>query len=251
MNRGRAKVFRPFIADAWPGDMVEELLKLHAAGYSHAQIAAAINGSGRWPSLPKTRNATLGKLHRMGHSSGGKRSSPAKPLPPKEIVDRPKVPPMVWTQPLDKHIQDRYAGGLTLKVIAVDTTIAFSLPIPLTFQMIRSRLTELGGYQPKRSTDGPKKPKIHNNSFRQHGAPVAGHLPRIVEPNPKHSVHSHDTDIRAQCQWPTSEGARDMHVCGQSVVQGAYCARHAALAYRQAPAPRRAALFHKKHEFDY
>lgn len=39
--------------------------------------------------------------------------------------------------------------------------------------------------------------------------------------------------------WPTSTDVSCMEVCGQRVVAGAYCARHALLAYRTMPTRKR------------
>lgn len=53
---------------AWTDDRVEELKKLWAEGHSASQIAARMGGV--------TRNAVIGKVHRLGLSG---RAAPAKP----------------------------------------------------------------------------------------------------------------------------------------------------------------------------
>jgi GcrA cell cycle regulator len=52
--------------NAWPDDRVDNLKKLYEAGLSHSQIAAELNRP-PFEKLPHlTRNATIGKIHRMG-----------------------------------------------------------------------------------------------------------------------------------------------------------------------------------------
>jgi hypothetical protein len=217
----------------WPEDMELFLREKFLAGYSSTQIAQAINGSGRWPKFPKTRNSIIGKIHRLGIGD-------TRPLRETETAARAKAKSQIWNPQLDAHILKQYAEGLNLGVIADNTNVAFGTA--MAHQTIRYRLVDLGVY--KRAG----KAVAHARSTKAgYSAPPL--IVNIVEALPSTSVHSHDTD-RSMCQWPTSEDARDMHVCGQKVVQGAYCARHSLIAYRQPPSARRNALFHRRNEYD-
>jgi hypothetical protein len=63
-----------------------------------------------------------------------------------------------------------------------------------------------------------------------------GELPCIIEAEPLTSVPFMQAD---GCKWPTTEDPRDLHVCGAEREIGAYCTRHARVAYREMPTPRR------------
>ncbi|GGY55431.1 GcrA family cell cycle regulator [Parvularcula lutaonensis] len=68
---------------AWTEERVEELKKLWAEGHSASQIAARMGGV--------TRNAVIGKVHRLGLSG---RAAPAKP---KAVHHEPRVSAAVAT----------------------------------------------------------------------------------------------------------------------------------------------------------
>lgn len=94
---------------AWTEDRVEILTKLWAEGLSASQIAKRLGGV--------TRNAVIGKVHRLGLSGRAKPSRPktvsrakpaAKPSTPKPrvvrktapVVKAPPAPPPVEAKPL-------------------------------------------------------------------------------------------------------------------------------------------------------
>jgi GcrA cell cycle regulator len=65
----------------WTDDRVELLKKLWSDGLSASQIAAEMGGV--------TRNAVIGKVHRLGLSGRGKASTPGVPRPRKPRVATP------------------------------------------------------------------------------------------------------------------------------------------------------------------
>jgi GcrA cell cycle regulator len=75
---------------AWTDERVEELKKLWAEGHSASQIAARMGGV--------TRNAVIGKVHRLGLSG---RAAPAKPKAVSSSDRRviPQVPQPARPQP--------------------------------------------------------------------------------------------------------------------------------------------------------
>jgi len=79
---------------AWTEDRVEELKKLWAEGHSASQIAAKMGGV--------TRNAVIGKVHRLGLSG---RAAPAKP---KTVTTeaRPTATAAPQRQPLRTVLRD-------------------------------------------------------------------------------------------------------------------------------------------------
>src|SRR5260221_9262377 len=66
----------------WSDDRVEQLKKLWEGGLSASQIAAEL-GNG-------TRNAVIGKVHRLGLFGRANSPSPATPPPPKARPAPPK-----------------------------------------------------------------------------------------------------------------------------------------------------------------
>ena len=72
---------------SWTDDRVELLKKLWADGLSASQIAAELGGI--------TRNAVIGKVHRLGLSGRAKSPAPAPapPVPPQQQPAKPPVEP--------------------------------------------------------------------------------------------------------------------------------------------------------------
>jgi GcrA cell cycle regulator len=74
-------------AGTWTDDRVEQLKKLWSEGFSASQIAAEMGGV--------TRNAVIGKVHRLGLSGRGKTNAPgaARPRKPRPTGVAPAAPP--------------------------------------------------------------------------------------------------------------------------------------------------------------
>ena len=68
---------------SWTDERVETLKKLWADGLSASQIAAELGGI--------TRNAVIGKVHRLGLSGRAKSPSSAAPRPRKARAHSPHV----------------------------------------------------------------------------------------------------------------------------------------------------------------
>jgi len=106
---------------AWTEDRVEVLTKLWAEGLSASQIAKQLGGV--------TRNAVIGKVHRLGLSGRAKPSNPAKkkarktaartrttrapsaPRRPRPVVQAPPAPPPIEALPM---ADGRFATILTI-----------------------------------------------------------------------------------------------------------------------------------------
>ena len=74
----------------WSDDRVEQLKKLWEAGLSASQIAAELGNV--------TRNAVIGKVHRLGLS--GRAKSPATAAPRQRKAARPAQPMMRVARPV-------------------------------------------------------------------------------------------------------------------------------------------------------
>lgn len=106
---------------AWTEDRVEILTKLWAEGLSASQIATKLGGV--------TRNAVIGKVHRLGLSGRAKPSNPSKatkrktptrartrrtpsaPRIPRVVVKAPPPPPPIEAKPM---ANGEYATILTI-----------------------------------------------------------------------------------------------------------------------------------------
>jgi GcrA cell cycle regulator len=90
---------------AWTEDRVETLSKLWAEGLSASQIAKQLGGV--------TRNAVIGKVHRLGLSG---RAKPSRPKPAKTAAtSRASAPPKTKRTASAKPLKDgSYATILTL-----------------------------------------------------------------------------------------------------------------------------------------
>jgi len=106
---------------AWTEDRVEILTKLWAEGLSASQIAKQLGGV--------TRNAVIGKVHRLGLSGRAKPSNPARkaarktptrartprapstPRAPRPVVKAPPPPPPIEAKPM---ANGQYATILTI-----------------------------------------------------------------------------------------------------------------------------------------
>jgi GcrA cell cycle regulator len=78
-------------AIAWTEKRVEALKKFWAAGLSASQCACELH-DGEFKGLPPlSRNAVIGKVHRLGLSGRKKETSSAKPKRPRTVVRRDPV----------------------------------------------------------------------------------------------------------------------------------------------------------------
>ncbi|MFT5775058.1 GcrA family cell cycle regulator [Hyphomonas sp.] len=93
---------------AWTDERVEVLKKLWAEGHSASQIAKQLGGV--------TRNAVIGKVHRLGLSG---RATPSRPVkrPPRLARPKPRVMP---------------DGSVTMPTPAVTTPIEQARPVERT-----------------------------------------------------------------------------------------------------------------------
>lgn len=68
----------------WSDDRIAELTKLHAEGFSSSQIAFKLGGT--------TRNACIGKIHRLGLAPPEKKIQSSAPRAPRTTKHKPTEP---------------------------------------------------------------------------------------------------------------------------------------------------------------
>jgi hypothetical protein len=219
------------VASLWPDEMVELAKREWERGTSASQIASMINA--QWPKLRKTRNAIVGKIHRMGLGS-------TRPL---ALADRARIAaPIAWTEALDLALRRNHAAGLG--AVAISRKLYADFNLTISSRLIVARLVAIGARAKGVKTRGPGK--YGHAPFGDEHEPM---LPEIIEAAPETSTPMHETAFDA-CKWPTSNDLLSMEVCGQPAKIGAYCAKHGALAYTRMPDRKRNDLFFKRNEYD-
>ena len=113
----------------WSDDRVEQLKKLWEAGLSASQIAAELGSV--------TRNAVIGKVHRLGLS--GRAKSPATAAPRQRKAVRPAQPMMRVTRPVARGST---ALAQVFEVEADPDPVAFDNVVPMNQRLSLLELNE-------------------------------------------------------------------------------------------------------------
>lgn len=177
-----------------------------------------------FPDAVKTRNAIIGRAQRRGYAEFKPASSSPK------VRRRRRV---------------RKAPGEKILRIRGDRQVKVSnkAMVPVVFKEEADLRSDA---EPIIRRSGP-------HTMRKTASQIAtarkGHLPCIVEAQPLTSVGIGLTSIDS-CKWPTSEDIRCMEVCGAPAEIGAYCARHAKVAYREMPTRHRNAGYSRRGMID-
>lgn len=197
------------VGDSWPQPMRDSLAALISTGASYREIAIALHK--QFPDEPKkSRSAIIGKADRMGIRSD------------KPAASKGGMPKQPRSAPFRRP--------------ASRTAVSAGLP-PVTF---RDAPATLRAVNSPLSLASEKK----RYSADQIVERKKGYLRDIVESNPLTSRPVAECD-KGTCQWPTSNDIRCMEVCGAAAMIGAYCERHAKVAYRVMPTIKRNRTFGK------
>ncbi|MEJ6391491.1 GcrA family cell cycle regulator [Gymnodinialimonas ulvae] len=183
---------------SWTDERVELLKKMWGEGQSASQIAKELGGV--------TRNAVIGKVHRLGlsnRSGGGGTSAPSKPAAAKEAPPPPKA------QAAPKP--------------APETKAAEPAPVPAPRP---SNVTPLR--KPIAPAGQPLPPQPSANEI----SPEA--LAKVNEVE-KHAKRISLMELTERvCKWPIGDPAtEDFYFCGLPVQQGKpYCDAHVGVAFQ-------------------
>lgn len=202
---------------SWTDERIETLRKMWDSGMTATQIAEELGGV--------SRNAVIGKAHRLGLAS---RPSPVKPNAPEakaaapaaEAAPAPRPAPKPAPAPEPREAREAAAPAAPDK--------------PAT---------------PKPAGDGPVLRSVGPGGFiRQNpgeqAPPIAPAPPRrLVPAKPSKDIEGKTSllDLNDKiCKWPLGHpGEPDFHFCGDKVNPGfPYCVAHCGHAY-QAQLPRR------------
>jgi GcrA cell cycle regulator len=198
---------------SWTDERIDRLKEMWTKGMTASQIADELGGV--------SRNAVIGKAHRLGLQS---RPSPVKPNEPVPAKPRSK---QAQPEAKEKPVRDTAAASAAAPApepAAAPSPAAAAQPQPL----IRS--IGPGGFL--RQGPGDQQPPIPPAPPR-----------RLVPAKPSAEVADKTSllDLNEKiCKWPIGHpGEPDFHFCGKQANPGfPYCVDHCGVAY-QAQLPRR------------
>jgi len=206
---------------SWTDERIDTLKKMWEAGQTASQIADELGGV--------SRNAVIGKAHRLGLQS---RPSPVKPNEPGAAPAPTPAPARKAAAPVEPAPRPAPAPApvptpVSAAPIPVSTDI--SPPVrPVNEPILRS--VGPGGFV--RQSPGEQQPPITP-------APPRRLVP--AKPSPEMADKTSLLDLNDKiCKWPLGHpGEPDFHFCGEKVNPGfPYCVEHCGHAY-QAQLPRR------------
>ena len=181
---------------AWTDDRVEQLKTLWTEGMSASQIAKELGGV--------TRNAVIGKVHRLGLSSRnqGKPEAAEKPAAPAVATAAPPVEEVASAtapEPAEKPVREEPVSG----PVEVSAEKSSDLPAPVT--------------APEGMVTIPSENQVDIAEIDRDA----------------HKLSLMDLTERT-CKWPIGDPSRgEFYFCGHPVVAGKpYCKGHTAAAYQ-------------------
>jgi GcrA cell cycle regulator len=200
---------------SWTEERIDTLKKMWDSGLTATQIAEELGGV--------SRNAVIGKAHRLGLQS---RPSPVKPNEPKAEAATPAPRPAAPAAPPPAPV-----------------TAAPKAPVE------RAESAAAPAAEPKPESNAPVLRSVGPGGFlRQNpgeqSAPITPAPPRrLVPAKPSDAIAGKTSllDLNDRiCKWPLGHpGEPDFHFCGDKVNPGfPYCVAHCGHAY-QAQLPRR------------
>ena len=198
---------------SWTDERIDRLKHLWTNGMTASQIADELGGV--------SRNAVIGKAHRLGLQSRPSPVKPNDPVPaPAEVAPKPAVSPIAT--PADEPAPAAAQAPETAK--PVEPPVQAQPPMP----QIRS--IGPGGFL--RQGPGDQQSPIPPAPPR-----------RLVPAKPSAEVADKTSllDLNEKiCKWPLGHpGEPDFHFCGKTANPGfPYCVEHCGVAY-QAQLPRR------------
>jgi GcrA cell cycle regulator len=201
---------------SWTDERIEQLKKLWSKGMTASQIADELGGV--------SRNAVIGKAHRLGLQS---RPSPVKPNEPVAARPRAKAAP----QPVAEPAAAKIAAAQPEPPAPAAATRPAAAPAAAP-----------GQPQPQIRSIGPGGFLRQGPGEQQSPIPPAPPR-RLVPAKPSAEVADKTSllDLNEKiCKWPIGHpGEPDFHFCGRPSNPGfPYCVEHCGVAY-QAQLPRR------------
>ncbi len=183
---------------SWTEERVATLTKMWGEGQSASQIAKELGGV--------TRNAVIGKVHRLGLSNRTTTKAAAKPAKP---APKPKPKATAKEKPAPREIPDKPAPALKTKT-----------EIPAVRDIPRKRPIITAG-----------KPLPPQPSASEVSAEALANVAEIEKKAKKLTLMQL---TERTCKWPIGDPATDdFYFCGHPVQAGKpYCETHVAVAFQ-------------------
>ena len=206
---------------SWTDERVDTLKRLWGEGHSASQIANQLGGV--------SRNAVIGKVHRLGLESRLKKDGPAKEAPAEGAAgDAP-----LGNEPPSAEAAER-------EPVAVETA-AEATPDP-------THAPATGDTPPFTPANDPGTPAANGSELNDSGANGSGASAAraggtegddVVVPVPLKLKLTQLTE--RTCKWPVGDPMHDdFHFCGHEAEEGRpYCEYHSGLAFQPASERRR------------
>ncbi|MEG3145390.1 GcrA family cell cycle regulator [Sphingomonas sp. RT2P30] len=223
---------------AWTDERIESLRKMWEAGQTASQIAEQLGGV--------SRNAVIGKAHRLGLQS---RPSPVKPNDPAPKAAapaaeaRPVPPPPVRAAPPPAPPVQAAAPVAPPRAPVIDAAPADDDDVEIDTDVDAEAAPVVArAPQPILRSVGPGG--FLRQAPGEQQAPITPAPPRRLvpaKPSPEMAGKTTLLDLNDKiCKWPLGHpGEPDFHFCGEKVNPGfPYCVQHCGHAY-QAQLPRR------------
>ncbi|WP_425101712.1 GcrA family cell cycle regulator [Tropicibacter sp. S64] len=194
---------------SWTDERVELLKKMWGEGQSASQIAKELGGV--------TRNAVIGKVHRLGLSNRAGGAAPAAAAPEKVEV-KPKPKPEVKKVKPKQDVMEEAAEEEEVEETRPEPMTTSATPAPLPASA-RNKIIPAG--QPL-----PPQPSANEIS------PEALAKVNAIEKKAKKLTLMELTE--RTCKWPVGDPAtEDFWFCGLPVQQGKpYCEAHVGVAFQ-------------------
>jgi GcrA cell cycle regulator len=210
---------------SWTEERIERLKSMWAEGATASQIADELGGV--------SRNAVIGKAHRLGLEA---RPSPVKPGDEKPVAAKPEAP----AAPSPSSAPEKSEPTRVKEKPAIAAALEAAAPMPAAPQRQPA---------PKASEANMQYRSVGPGGFIRQGpgdtqAPIPPAPPRrLVPAKPSEAVADKTSllDLNDRvCKWPIGHpGEPDFHFCGAAANPGfPYCVEHCGVAY-QAQLPRR------------
>jgi GcrA cell cycle regulator len=202
---------------SWTDDRVELLKKMWAEGKSASQIAKELGSV--------TRNAVIGKVHRLGLSSRGTDSSSSKEAA-KPAAAASAEPPAATPTPAKPAAAAPAAAAKPKAAEPVEAPAA--TPEPVRAAPVQTNVTVIPGRRPIVPAGQPLPPQPSANEI----SPETLASVREVEKTAK-KLHLMELTERT-CKWPIGDPAtEEFWFCGlQSVAGKPYCEAHVSVAFQ-------------------
>lgn len=211
---------------SWTDDRVELLKKMWNDGHSASQIAKELGGV--------TRNAVIGKVHRLGLSNRNAPETEAKEDPKPVVTPEPKVvadPPPAQAAPAAP-----VAEVAPVRKPAADTPVV---------DLAQAKAERAAAAKATENTEAPDEPEVYTpRAIIPAGQPLPPQ-PSANEIDPEALATVREVEKTARkltlleltertCKWPIGDPAtEDFWFCGLPVKPGKpYCEAHVSVAFQ-------------------